>query len=165
MPIQSLQKWVTMFAQKILLLLRMSSWIQWRNMSNWFVISFYFLMIIPSMKLIKMLLIRSWVCQLRLCSLDKYRCTSLELVADYDYLFIACLLPLFTGPGGCRSMPCQNNGTCTTTGRLQRCTCLPGYTGSLCDKGNNSHLDPVTRRIRYENIQFWPCVYTMPTLF
>lgn len=33
----------------------------------------------------------------------------------------------------CDSNPCSNSGQCNVVGSAYRCTCLPGYTGTVCE--------------------------------
>ena len=37
----------------------------------------------------------------------------------------------------CSPNPCQNMGTCAEMSPGFNCTCLPGFTGKLCDQGKS----------------------------
>jgi len=35
----------------------------------------------------------------------------------------------------CNSRPCRNGATCMDVGNTFNCTCVPGFTGTICDVG------------------------------
>ena len=42
----------------------------------------------------------------------------------------------FSDVNECSAGPCHNGGTCTNTFGSYKCTCVKGYQGSDCSKGN-----------------------------
>ena len=44
----------------------------------------------------------------------------------------------------CHSNPCQNGGTCSSSGGTHNCSCPIGYSGDDCETGEDA----------------WPCVYS-----
>ena len=40
----------------------------------------------------------------------------------------------------CKSSPCENGGRCANDQGNYTCTCISGFTGRLCEKGNVAEL-------------------------
>ena len=47
-----------------------------------------------------------------------------------------CLFNLISVIDHCESMPCLNGATCLSVVNKFICSCIPGYTGLLCQTGN-----------------------------
>ena len=46
---------------------------------------------------------------------------------------------LFTDINECDSNPCQHGATCVNDVNRFQCTCMPGYSGALCENGKAPH--------------------------
>ena len=52
-------------------------------------------------------------------------------------MMIACWAPSVVAQTPCASVPCQNGGTCTNSGQTFSCSCVAGFSGTLCQTNIN----------------------------
>lgn len=69
-----------------------------------------------------------------LCILALHHMKAFELIIQYSFSHFVCYLP-DEDIDECSTWPCENDGACLNSDGSYSCTCVEGWTGINCDKG------------------------------